>query len=107
MEALIEEGEEIVGDDAFEEGVVEEAKLDPEAVEFGSGEEGAALRIEIFGEIAHEVDGADFGEREFLMFAIGGEQIDGSSRAEGRGIEIARVGLAVEEFDDHFLVSRG
>ncbi len=77
MEAVVEEAEEVVGDDAFEGVAVDEAEADPEAVELGAAEEGFALGFEVVGEFADEIDGADFGERDFFVFAVGGEQVDG------------------------------
>jgi hypothetical protein len=71
VEAVVEEAEEVVGDDAFEGVAVDEAEADPEAVEFGAAEEGFALGFEVVGELPNEIDGADFGEWDFFVFAVG------------------------------------
>ena len=76
MEAVIEEAEKVVGDDALEGVAVDEAQADPEAVELGAAEEGFALGLEVVGELAYEVDGADLCERDFFVFAVGCEQIN-------------------------------
>ena len=47
VEAVVEEAEEVVGDDAFEGVAVDEAEADPEAVEFGAAEKGFAFGFEI------------------------------------------------------------
>jgi hypothetical protein len=81
VEAVVEEAEEVVGDDAFEGVAVDEAEADPEAVEFGAAEEGLALGFEIVGKLAYEIDGANFGEWDFFVLAIGSEQVDGVGNA--------------------------
>ena len=82
VEAVVEEAEEVVGDHAFESVAVDEAEADPEAVELGAAEEGFALGFEVVGELADEVDRADFGKRDFFVFAVGSEQVDGVGLAE-------------------------
>ena len=82
MEAVVEEAEEVVGDDSLEGVAVDEAEADPEAVELGAAEEGFALGFEVVGEFADEIDGADFGERDFFVLAVGSEQVDGVGLAE-------------------------
>jgi hypothetical protein len=81
LEAVIEEAEEVVGDNAFEGVAIDEAEADPEAVEFGAAEEGFALGLEVVGEFADEIDGANFGERDFFVFTVGSEQVDGVGNA--------------------------
>ena len=81
MEAVVEEAEEVVGDHAFESVAVDEAEADPEAVELGAAEEGFALGLEVVGKLADEIDRADFGERDFFVFAVWGEQVDGVGNA--------------------------
>jgi hypothetical protein len=107
VEAVVEEAEEVVGDDAFESVAVDEAEADPEAVELGAAEEGFAFGFEVVGELADEVDGADFGERDFFVLAIGSEQVDGVGYSQTRGVEIAADALAVGKRDDDFLMGRG
>src|SRR5438874_2145276 len=46
LDAVVEEAKKVVGDDAFKEFAVGVAEADPETVEFGSGEEGFAFRLE-------------------------------------------------------------
>ena len=91
----------------FEGVAVDESEADPEAIEFGTAEEGFALGLEVVGEFADEIDGADFGERDFFVFAVGSEQVDGVGLAEAGRIEVAAEALAVGESDDDFFVSRG
>ena len=82
MEAVVEEAEEVVGDDSLEGVAVDEAEADPEAVELGAAQEGFALGLEVVGKLSDEIDGADFGERDFFVFAVGGEDVDGVGLAE-------------------------
>ena len=107
MEAVVEEPEEVVGDDAFEGVTVDEAEADPEAVELRAAEEGFALGFEVVGEFSDEVDGADFGERDFLVLAVGSQEIDGIGLAQARRVQIAAHGLLVGKDNDDLLVSRG
>jgi hypothetical protein len=107
VEAVVEEAEEVVGDDAFEGVAVDEAEADPETVEFGAAEECFAFGLEVVGELTDEIDGADFGERDFFVLAVGGEQVDGVGLTQARGVEIAADALAVGKSDDNFFVRRG
>lgn len=107
MEAIVEEAEEVVGDDAFEGVAVEKAEANPKAVELGATEERFSFGFEVVGELTDEIDGADFGERDFFVLAVGRKQVDGVGLAEARGVEIAAQALAVGKSDDDFLVRRG
>ena len=107
MDAVVEQREKIVGDDAFEGQTIKEAEAKPEAIEFGAAEERAALGFEVVIEIAYEVDGADFGERKLFMLAVLGQQVDGIELAEARGIQVATKGFAVEELDNDLFVGGG
>ena len=87
--------EQVVGDYAFEGIAVQEAQADPETVEFGAAEEGFALGLVVVGELADEIDGANLGQRDGLMLAVGGEQVDGVGMAQVRRIEVAAQGFPV------------
>ncbi len=107
MDAVVEEREEIVGDDAFERLAVEETQAKPEAIELGTAQEGTALRFEIVVEIADKINRADAGERKLFVLAVLSEEVNGIELAEARGIEIAAEGFAVIELDDHLFVGAG
>ena len=47
LDAVVENGEQIVGNDAFHGVAVEIAKANPKAIELGAAEEGLALGLEI------------------------------------------------------------
>ena len=49
LQAVVEEAEEIVGDDAFEGLAVDVAEAHPEAVQLRAAEEGFALGFEVVG----------------------------------------------------------
>jgi len=76
LQAVVHEREQIVGDDAFKGIAIQKTKTKPEAVKLGAAEEGFALGLEIAIEIANKIDGADFGQQEFLVLAIWREQVD-------------------------------
>jgi len=107
LDAVVEEGQEIVGEDAFEGLAIEEAEAEPKAVEFGAAKKGFALGCEVVIEIADEINGANAGERKLLVFAIVSEEIEGIELAEARGIEIPAHGFVVVEFDDDLFVGGG
>ena len=83
------------------------AEAEPKAVEFGAAEEGFALGLEVVGEVADKIDGANSVERDFLVLAVGREEIDGIGLAEASGVQIAAKRLFVGEDNDDLLVSRG
>jgi len=95
LDAVVEEREQVVRDDAFEGFAVEETQAQPEAIKFGAAEEGFALGLEVVVEIAHEIDGANLGEGNFFVLAVLGEEIEGIELAEAHGIEITAKGLTV------------
>src|SRR5208283_3280874 len=107
VQAVIEEGEQVVGDYALEDLVVLEAQLDPQAIEFGAAEEGLAFGLEVLLKIADKVNGADLGECDLLAFALRGEQLQQLGAGQARRIQITAKGLAVEEFNHHFFVGGG
>jgi len=107
LQAVVEEREKVVGDDAFEGVAVGVAEANPEAIELGAAEKRFALGLEIVGELADEVDGADAGQRDGLVLTVGGEQIDGVRLTKARGAEIAADGLAVRQHHNNLLVRRG
>jgi hypothetical protein len=107
LEAVIEEVEEVVGDDPFETFAVGITEADPETVELGTAEEGFALGFEVAFELADEIDAADFGKRDLLVLAIGGEEIKRVGLTQAAGIEIAARGFPVGKDDDDLLMGRG
>lgn len=107
MDAVIEEGEQVVGDDAFKNLAIEIAEANPQAVELGAAEKGLALGFEVVGELTDEIHGADAGEGDLLVLAIRSEEVDGIGLAETCRVQIAAEGLSVRKDNDDFLVSRG
>jgi len=106
LDAVVEEREQVVGDDAFQGFAVEKAKPEPEAIEFGAAEEGFALGLEVVIEIAHEIDAANLGKREFFVFPVLGQEIEGIDLAETRGIQVTAERLAVVQRDNDLFVGR-
>jgi hypothetical protein len=107
LDAVVEKGEEIIWDYAFERLAVEEPQAEPQAVEFRAAQEGAAFGFEVVIEIADKIDGADTVERKLFVLTVLSEQVDRIELAETRGIEVAPERLAVVELDDHLFVGTG
>ena len=107
LNAVVEEAKQVVGDDTFESLSIGIAETDPETVEFGTAEEGFALGFVFAVKLADKINGADAGERDFFVLAIGCEQVNGIGMGEARGIEIPAERGLVGEGDDDLLVSRG
>jgi len=107
LNAVVQEREQIVWDDAFDGFPVGVAQTNPKAVELGTTEESFALWLEIIREVANKIDGANPGEGKLLMLAVRGQQVDGIGLSETRGIQIAAKGLFVGKENDDLLVSRG
>jgi len=82
LETVVEHGEQVIGNDALEGVAVEEAQAEPEAIEFGATQESLALGSEVGFKIADEINGADLSERQFLVLAVGSEQVHRVNLAE-------------------------
>ena len=107
LDAVVEEPEKVIGNDAFENFAVSVAKANPEAVELGTGEEGLAFGLEVAVEFADEIEGANAFEWDLLVFAVGCEEIERVNLAKPGGVEVSLRGLTVHERDDDLLVGRG
>lgn len=107
LDAVVENGEQVVGNYTFEGFAVEIAEAKPKAVEFGAAEKGFALGLEVIGEVADKIDGANSVERDFLVLAVGRKEIDGIGLSEASGVQITAKRLFVGEDNDDLLVSRG
>ncbi len=107
LNAVVEKGKKVVGNDAFEHFTVGVAEADPEAVEFRTAQEGFAFGFEVTVKFADEVKRADAIEGDLLVLAIGSEEIERIDLAQAGRIEVAPQGFAVHERDNHFLMRRG
>ena len=107
LQAVIEQRQKIIGDDPFEDFPIIESQLDPKTIELGAAQEGLALRLELIGKLANEIDGADFGDGELDMLPFRGKHIDGIELAESGGIQIAAQRFPVGQHKHDFLVGRG
>lgn len=103
----VEQVEEVVGDDAFHYVVVAEPDANPKPVELGTAQEQLALRLKGLEELAHEMDGLDLVEDHGLVFAVRGEQIELVGMPQGRGVQVALGGGAVEKQNHYLFESRG
>jgi len=107
LDAVVEEAEKVIGDDAFEDFAVGVAEADPKAVEFRAGEEGFAFRLEVTIEFADEIEGADAVEGNLLVFAVGCEEIERVDLTEAGRVEVSPQGLAVHQRYNDLLMGRG
>jgi hypothetical protein len=107
LDAVVEHGEKIICNHAFKSFAVAVAQTDPKSVELRSAEEGLALGLEVIGKLSNKIDRAHLGEGNFLMLAVGCQQVYGAGLAKASGIQIAAQGLFVGKDNDDFLVSRG
>jgi len=89
LNAVVEKAEKVIGDDAFEDFAVGVAETDPETIEFGSGEEGFALRLEVAVEFADEVERADAVEGNLFVLAVGCEEIERVDLTKTGWVEIS------------------
>lgn len=67
LDAIVEEREQVVGDDTFKGLAIEEAQAKPKAIEFRAAKESFALGLEVVIKIADKIDGANFGQRELFV----------------------------------------
>jgi hypothetical protein len=107
LDAVVEEREQVVGDDAFEGFAVGVTEADPKAIELRAGEEGFAFGLEVAIEFADEVERADVVERDLLVRTVGREEVERVDLAEAGRVEVALQDLAVHERDNDLLVRRG
>ena len=82
LHSVVEQREQVVGDDAFQDVVIEEAETNPKAIEFGTAEEGFAFGLKVVGEFANEINGAHLGEGNLFVLAVRSEEIDGIGLSE-------------------------
>ena len=107
LNAVVEEAEKVIGDDAFEDFAVSVTEADPKAVEFGSGEKGFTFGLEVAIEFADEIEGADAVEGNLLVLAVGREEIERVDLPEAGRIEVSPQGLAVHQRYNDLLMGRG
>lgn len=107
VESVVEKREQVVGDDAFEGVAVAEAEPDPQAIELGAGKEILAVEAVVVVEVANEINGANGGERDFVVLAIGSEQVHGKRARERGRVEVAAEELLLKKLDDDLFVGRG
>lgn len=107
LDAIVDQAEQVVGDDAFEGIAIQKAKAQPEAIEFGPAQEGFALRLEVVVKIADKINRPNLGEGKLLMFTGRGQQIERVDLPEARRIQVAAEGFAVQQGNDDLFVGRG
>ena len=107
MYAVVQQREQVVGNNAFESVTICEAQAYPQAIELGAAQKSFAFRLKVVGKLPYKVDSADFSQRNLFVLAIGREDVDRVSLAESSWTKVATEGLLVQQFDNDFLVRRG
>jgi len=105
--AVVQQGEKIIGNNAFESVPIREAQADPEAIELGAAQKSLAFGLKVVRKLPYKIDSADFSQWNLLMLTIWSEDVNRVSLPESSWTEIAANGLLVQEFDNDFLVRRG
>ena len=77
MNAVVEEGKEVIGNNTLDRFAVVELQAHPQAVELGAAEEGLALGLEMVGKLAHEIDAAHVLQRHGLVRAVWCQHVEG------------------------------
>lgn len=104
LQAVVVNRQEVVRDNAFQAIAIPEAQADPQAVEFGTAEEGFALEGNVVVQIANEIDGADLDEGDLFMGALGSEEVEVFGLGKANRVEITAEKVFVEEFDNNLFV---
>jgi len=104
LQAVVVNGEKVVGDDAFEAVAIAEAQADPQAVEFGTTEKSFAFEGDVVVQIADEIDGANLDQGDFLVGAFGSEQVEVFGLGEADRVEIAAEKLFLEKLNNNLFV---
>ena len=107
MHAAIQQGEQIIGDDAFNGVFVAELQADPQSIQLGPGEECLALGLEIVGEFAYKINTPNILHRKSPLLPIGCEQLKCLRIAELAGVQVPAQDAAIKESHDDFFVRRG
>ena len=107
MYAVVQQREQVVGNNAFESVTICEAQAYPQAIELGAAQKSLAFGLKVVRKLPYKIDSADFSQRNLLVLAVWGKDVDRVSLAESRWTEIATEGLLVQQFDNDFLVRRG
>jgi hypothetical protein len=107
LDAAVEDVEQLVGGDAFEDVTVAEGEFEPEALDFRAAEEGFAFGQVGLVEVCDEIDRFDGRGGDGLVLAVGGEEVEGVAGAHDGGAHIALSYSGVEEEDHYLFVCRG
>jgi hypothetical protein len=107
LDAVIQQGQQVVRYDAFQGFSVDITEFHPKTIEFGTAQEGLALGLEIVIEITDKIDRSNPGKRDLLVFTVRSEQIDGIDLTKARRVEITSQGFLVDELHNDLLVRRG
>jgi hypothetical protein len=107
LHAVIEQRQQVVGDDAFQRFAIVIAQPHPQSIELRPAEKRLAFRFELIRELADKKNRSHFAQRNLHVLAIGSQQVDGIVLPQADRIQIAAHGLFVGEHNDDFLVRGG
>lgn len=86
MHTAVEQGKQIIGNDALDDIAVDISQPDPQAVEFGTAEEGFAFGLKAVTEFPNEINSPDFFESNRFVLAFNRQEIDVLGGAERRRV---------------------
>ena len=107
MHTAVQQGKQIVGDNALNRVFVAELQPDPQSIQLRPGEKHFAFGFEIVGELAHKINTANFFQHKISLLPIRREQLEGLRIAKLGRVQVTAQYAAIEESHDDFLVRRG
>ena len=107
MDAAIQEGQQVVGHDAFDALVVAELEAHPKSVELGPGKECFAFGFKIIGKVAHEINAAHILDGDIAMLALRSQQVNRFGVSQFARIQVPSMRGSVQQSHDDFFESGG
>ena len=107
LDAAVQQGKQVVGDDAFNRVVVAEPQAHPQAFELGPGEKRFTVRLKRVREFAHKIDASDIRLGNCSMFAIGRQYFDRFPLTESSRIQVSANRCPIKQKDDDFFMGGG
>jgi hypothetical protein len=95
MQTVVEEGQQVVGDNALQRCVVAKSHFYPQTVQLGTIQKRFAFRSELFVQVPDKVDRPNLPYCHFLMLALGGQQIEGLRSRQPSRIQKAAQGALI------------
>ena len=97
LDAAVEQGKQIVGDNAFDAIIVTKFQAYPKSLQLWPGQKNFALRFKIVGELSHEINAADILDCNHAMLAFAGQQVERFNISHFSGIEVTAHRSSIEK----------